>query len=74
VKSQTYVVTSRHNFLCMRLKTDFLIASFEVLTAVLLKIRVFWNVAPCKLVNSYRHFEGAAFLRSVGNYLQVDSL
>jgi len=28
----------------------------KVLTAVLMKIQVLWDVAPCRLVNSYRHF------------------
>jgi len=28
----------------MRLRSDFLIAGVEVLTAVLLKIRIFWDV------------------------------
>ena len=46
----------------MRLKTYFLIADVEVLTAVLLKIRIFWDAMPCRLVNRYRRFEDAAFL------------
>jgi len=32
-------------------------ATFQALTAVLLKIRFFWDVKPCRLVNVYRHFE-----------------
>jgi hypothetical protein len=49
-----------------------------------MKIQVFWDVTPCRLVNSYRHFEegiilelldpedeGAIFLRNVGTYLPV---
>jgi hypothetical protein len=46
----------------MRLKSDFIIVGVEVLTAVLLKIRIFCDVMPCRLVNRYRRFEGAAFL------------
>lgn len=31
---------------------------FEVLAAVLMKIQVFWDATVCRLVNSYRRFEG----------------
>jgi len=31
---------------------------FKVLTAVLMKIQVFWDVAPCRLVNNNRYFGG----------------
>jgi hypothetical protein len=33
-------------------------ARVEFLTEVLLKIEVFWDVMLCRLLNSYRHFEG----------------
>jgi len=33
------------------------IVTFQVLTAVLLKIRFFWDVKPYILVNGYRRFE-----------------
>jgi len=46
----------------MGLKSDFLIAGVEVLTASLLKIQIFWDVMAYRLVNRYRRFEGAAFL------------
>jgi hypothetical protein len=32
---------------------------FEVLTATSTKIAVFWNVAPCSLVDIDQHFRGA---------------
>jgi hypothetical protein len=32
-------------------------ARFEVPPAVLLKMQVFWDVAPCPLVNSYQRFK-----------------
>jgi hypothetical protein len=34
-------------------------ARFEVLTAMLLKIEVFWDVTTCRLLNSYRRFGGS---------------
>ena len=34
-------------------------SSFGFLSAMLLKIRVFWDVTPCLLVNNYRRFGGA---------------
>jgi hypothetical protein len=36
-------------------------ARFQVLTAVLLKIQVFWRVTPCRVVNDYRRFKGSYF-------------
>jgi len=30
----------------------------EVLSAVLLKIKVFWDVLLCQVVNGYQHFGG----------------
>jgi hypothetical protein len=33
--------------------------SLEVLTLVLMKIQVFWDVTLCRLVNSYSRFGGA---------------
>jgi hypothetical protein len=35
---------------------------FEVLTAASMKMAVFWVVAPCRLVEVYRHFRGTCFL------------
>jgi hypothetical protein len=35
-----------------------LIVGFEVLTAVSMKIAVFWVVAPCSLVEVYQRFRG----------------
>jgi hypothetical protein len=35
---------------------------FEVLTAVNMKITVFWDVIPCRLVNIYKYFGGTCCL------------
>jgi hypothetical protein len=32
---------------------------FQVLTAASMKITIFWDVAPCSLVEVYRRFRGA---------------
>ena len=32
---------------------------FEVLEVARMNIQVFWDVTPCRLVNSYRRFGGA---------------
>jgi len=34
--------------------------SFEVLTLLLMKIQIFWDVTLCRLVNRYSHFGGAS--------------
>jgi hypothetical protein len=36
---------------------EFICAICEVIRAVLLKIQVFWDVATCRLIESYRRFE-----------------
>jgi len=33
-------------------------AKFKVLTGVLLKVQIFWDVTPCRPVSSYRRWEG----------------
>jgi hypothetical protein len=47
----------------------FLSAAFEVLTAVLLKIQVLWNVMPCNWAYISLYFKGLFFL-----HLQVKAL
>ena len=42
-------------------------ASFDDVRAVLLKIQVFWDIASCRLLNSYRHFGGAKCLHIQGS-------
>jgi hypothetical protein len=37
-------------------------ASFEVLTSVVVKIKVFWDVTLCHWVNLSRRFEGSEWL------------
>jgi hypothetical protein len=44
---------------------------FEV-TAVLMKIQVFCDVMPCRLVKSYRPLYMTTILRGVGNYRTAD--
>ena len=33
-------------------------ARYEISTAVLLKMQIFRNLTPCRLINCYRHWEG----------------
>jgi len=40
-------------------------ARFEVFTEVLLNIQVFWDVMPCRLVNSYQYLERFLVLLTV---------
>jgi hypothetical protein len=40
---------------------------FEVLTAVSMKIAVFWVVAPCSLVEIYQRFRGPSCLHHQGD-------
>lgn len=56
---------------------------FEILTAVLIKIQVFWNMMPCRLENNHRCFGemcchhlhgtsvGSRFHRNIGNSLPI---
>jgi hypothetical protein len=39
---------------------------FEVLTAASMKMAVFWIVAPCSLVEVYRHFRSVSCLHRQG--------
>jgi hypothetical protein len=55
------------------LRNTNVIARSQVLTAVLLKIQVICDVTTCQLVNSYRRFEDASFLRNVSHYVVVDT-
>jgi hypothetical protein len=53
-------------------------ARFEVLTAVSIKIEVFWDVMQCRLLNSYCCFGRERPLlvdcpRKVGKYLPVNT-
>jgi hypothetical protein len=38
---------------------------FQVLTAASMKIRAFWNVAPCSLLGVCRRFRGASIIRAM---------
>jgi hypothetical protein len=40
---------------------------FEVLTAVSMKIAVFWVVAPCRLLDVYQRFRGPCCLHHQGD-------
>ena len=39
-------------------KMEHIKTKLEVLTVVLIKIHVFWDLTPCGVVNSQRHLEG----------------
>jgi hypothetical protein len=55
---------------------------FEDLSAVLMKIQVFWDVTPCRLVNRLRKLlalldpegGGNTLFRNVGRCLSVDTV
>jgi hypothetical protein len=49
---------------------------FQVLTAVSTKMRAFWNIAPCSLVEVDRRFRGAYCLvdKCIRKYLNVVSI
>jgi hypothetical protein len=40
---------------------------FQVLTAASMKMTVFWDIAPCSLVEVYRRFRGACCLHHQGD-------
>jgi hypothetical protein len=42
---------------------------FQVLTAMSMKMAVFWDVAPCSLVDIVRRFRGTYCLHHQGEYL-----
>jgi hypothetical protein len=46
-------------------------ARFQVLTAASMKMAVFWDVAPCSLVEVYRRFRGACCLHHQGDEWNV---
>jgi hypothetical protein len=45
------------------------LVGFEVLTAVSMKMAVFWVVAPCSLVEAYQRFRGPCCLHHQGDEL-----
>jgi hypothetical protein len=51
-----------------RNKNMLLIGRFQVLTAASMKITVFWDVAPCSLVEVYRRCRGTCCLHHQGDY------
>jgi hypothetical protein len=48
-----------------------LVAGFEVLTVVLLKIGVFWDVTQCRLVKSHRRIGGSHSFRVQGQTVKL---
>jgi hypothetical protein len=40
------------------MKQKSLYAGFEVLTAVVMKSTIFWDIMPCSLLKANRHFGG----------------
>jgi hypothetical protein len=63
--------TRRHGFKASDLvnttQTDKLAVGFQVLTAVSMKIAVFWVVAPCSLVEVYQRSTGPCCLHHQGD-------
>jgi hypothetical protein len=55
------------NFLLAVERKVIVLVGFEVLTAVSLKIAVFWVVAPCSLVEVYQRFRGPCCLHHQGD-------
>jgi hypothetical protein len=45
------------------------LVGFEVLTAVSMKIAVFWDIAPCSLIEVYQRFRGPCCLYHQGERL-----
>jgi hypothetical protein len=39
---------------------------FLILNAAIMKVTIFWDFAPCSLVEAYRRFRGACFLHRQG--------
>jgi hypothetical protein len=51
------------------------LVGFEVLTAVSMKIAVFWVVTPCSLVEVYQRFRGPCNLHFISFYCtEIDSI
>jgi hypothetical protein len=75
-----YQTVRRHSISAPRHEKKFLSRS-EVITAVLIKIQVFRDVTPLRLVNSFCSSEawldledgGNALFRNICNYLPVDT-
>jgi hypothetical protein len=43
------------------------LVKFQVITAASMKMTGFWDVVPCSLINTNRHFRGACWLLHQGN-------
>jgi hypothetical protein len=54
------IIVTTHNYKMVR---------FQVLTAASMKMAIFWDVAPCSLVEVYRRFSGACCLHHQGKHL-----
>jgi hypothetical protein len=57
----TNLIGASHNYANVA-KND-INARFEVLTAVLIKSQVFWDMTPCRFVNRHRNFGVNCYLR-----------
>jgi hypothetical protein len=51
-----------------RIGMNLVYVGFEVLTAVSVKMAVFWVVAPCSLVEVYQRFRGPCCLHHQGDH------
>jgi hypothetical protein len=66
LKSPTNIIMAILIILSIHGKTTGKLVEFEVLTAVRMKMAVFWVVAPCSLVEVYQHFRGTCCLHHQG--------
>jgi hypothetical protein len=62
-RATTFQMTKEKKNLCKPRQK----AGFEVLTAVSMKMTVFWVVAPCSLVKVYQRFRGPCCLYHQGD-------
>jgi hypothetical protein len=68
---------SDRNFKCIecnRVQLYELYARFQVLTAACMKIRAFWDIAPCSLIVVDHHFRGVYCLHHQGSEYIYSSL
>jgi hypothetical protein len=61
------IYTQVKNINCHLCSYYYFLVGFEVLTAVSMKIAVFWVVAPCSLVEFYQRFRGPCCVHHQGD-------
>jgi hypothetical protein len=55
------------SFILQSFRISSVCVRFQVLTAASMKMTVFWDVAPCSLVDVYRRFRGTYCLHHQGD-------